>query len=248
MGLGMFGKKGGGLGGIQWGQLVAEAKVQNTLMENLHEVYQDNKSTGAHVVWKHLRDQSAGKMQDSDPSTNRAQHTAYVKRALKRAAHANENTVRSSQNYNKDNNLASCNNNDQVLLMFRAAQKNKTKATQMMGTKDKKGAVSYHPGLLTNKQETMYNNHNESLENIHGDDTMCNVNQNSASAKTGSSEAAYQKIKVEPMNNLPQTTRTGSRSNNAWQPLSIDALEEYSPQITVTQKPKEPKDRLWKVM
>ena len=36
--------------------------------------------------------------------------------------------------------------------MFRAAQKNKTKATQMMGTKDKKGAVSYHPGLLTNKQ------------------------------------------------------------------------------------------------
>ena len=41
MGLGMFGKK---LGGIQWGQLVQEAKVQNTAMENLHNVYQDNKS------------------------------------------------------------------------------------------------------------------------------------------------------------------------------------------------------------
>ena len=43
MGLGMFGKK-LGLGGIQWGQLVQEAKVQNTAMENLHNVYQDNKS------------------------------------------------------------------------------------------------------------------------------------------------------------------------------------------------------------
>ena len=57
--------------------------------------------TGAHVVWKHLRDQSAGKMQEVDPSTaGRAQHTAYVRRALKRAAHANENNVRNTQSYN----------------------------------------------------------------------------------------------------------------------------------------------------
>ena len=41
--MGLFGKKDGD-SGMLWGKIIQEAKVQNTLMQNLQNIYYDNKS------------------------------------------------------------------------------------------------------------------------------------------------------------------------------------------------------------
>ena len=49
----LFGKKrgpGGPVEGLGWMTLIKEAQVQNTVMNNLHNVYHENKSMGRWLV------------------------------------------------------------------------------------------------------------------------------------------------------------------------------------------------------
>ena len=48
----------------------------------------------------------------------------------------------------RDSNFLSTSSRDQVLLMYRAAQKNKTKAGQMLVGKGRKDNLNYYPGML----------------------------------------------------------------------------------------------------
>ena len=48
----------------------------------------------------------------------------------------------------KENAFITTNSRDQVLLMYRAAQKNKTKAGKMLTGKGRKDNLSYYPGML----------------------------------------------------------------------------------------------------
>ena len=48
----------------------------------------------------------------------------------------------------REGNFMSTSSRDQVLLMYRAAQKNKTKAGQMLVGKGRKENLNYYPGML----------------------------------------------------------------------------------------------------
>ena len=50
--------------------------------------------------------------------------------------------------FQRDSNFISTSSRDQVLLMYRAAQKNKTKAGQMLVGKGRKENLNYYPGML----------------------------------------------------------------------------------------------------
>lgn len=239
--MGLFGRKGfgskadgqdkkGGVGGLSWLQAIAEAKLKNAKMNDLKNIYHDNQNSGAHMVWQHLRDQSGNKMESS--SKNKPHHEHYVQRALKKAAQ--------NENFNsRDSNFISTSSRDQVLLMYRAAQKNKTKAGQMLVGKGRKENLNYYPGML-NSAFT-----DQSSDTVITDYEADDGDENSRRTPSESSTAAYQKIHVEP---LAQSSRDVSRSSHSWQPLSMTALQEYSPQITVTTKAVTEQEKMWKVL
>lgn len=182
------------------------------------------------MVWQHLRDQSGNKMESA--AKKRPHHDLYVQRALKKAAQ--------NENFNaRDSTFISTSTRDQVLLMYRAAQKNKTKAGQMLVGKSRKDHVTYYPGMLQGKKPD-YSGCD--IITDYEDDEEENLNDNSVSE---TSTAAYQKMHVEP---LAQSSRNVSRTSNSWQPLSMTALQEYSPQITVSTKPNTEEEKMWKVL
>jgi len=221
------GKKGGG---ISWIQAIAEAKIKNALMNDLKNIYHENQNSGAHMVWQHLRDQSGTKMDSTNK--NKPHHEHYVQRALKKAAQ--------NENFNsRDSNFISTSSRDQVLLMYRAAQKNKTKAGQMLVGKGRKDNLNYYPGMLTGTLP------DQNSDTVITDFEAEDCEDNNSQTPSESSTQAYQKIQVEP---LAQSSRDVSRSSHSWQPLSLTALQEYSPQITVTTKSETEEEKMWKVL
>jgi len=201
----------------------------------LQRIVNQNKGSGAHMVWQHLRDESGTKMENKLSKKTKLHHELYVQRALKKAAQ-NENSYQ-----RESSQLISTNTRDQVLLMFRAAQKNKTKASNMLGGKLKNDSVNYFPGMLAEAEP-------EDRYGIKAHDTECFVEDAEGKDTAQGSESstlAYQKIKVQP---LAPSSRNVSRNSLSWQPLSMTALQEYSPQITAAAKTQQSKEKLWNVV
>jgi len=238
--MGLFGRKGFGNdtngkakkgGGLSWIQAIQEAKIKNALMNDLKNIYHENQNSGAHMVWQHLRDQSGNKMDSA--SKHKPHHEHYVQRALKKAAQ--------NENFNsRESNFISTSSRDQVLLMYRAAQKNKTKAGQMLVGKGRKENMNYYPGMLTTTLPDQ--NSDTVITDFEAEDIADNSEEQTLSE---SSTQAYQKIQVEP---LAQSSRDISRNSHSWQPLSLTALQEYSPQITVTTKAATEEEKMWQVL
>lgn len=238
--MGLFGRKGFGNaatgqakkgGGLSWIQAIQEAKVKNALMNDLKNIYHENQNSGAHMVWQHLRDQSGNKMDSA--SKKKPHHEHYVQRALKKAAQ--------NENFNsRESNFISTSSRDQVLLMYRAAQKNKTKAGQMLIGKGRKENMNYYPGMLNS------GNADENVDTVITDfEAEESADESVEQTPSESSTQAYQKIQVE---SLAQSSRDISRNSNSWQPLSLTALQEYSPSITVSTKPVAEEEKMWKVV
>ncbi|KAL5267820.1 hypothetical protein ACHWQZ_G004761 [Mnemiopsis leidyi] len=237
--MGFFGRKGLGsnsngsekkLGGLSWMQAIQEAKIKKARMNDLKNIYHENQNSGAHMVWQHLRDESGNKMNAA--SKHKPHHEHYVQRALKKAAQ--------NENYNsREGNFMSTSSRDQVLLMYRAAQKNKTKAGQMLVGKGRKENLNYYPGMLTGSLSDR--NSDAVITDFEAEDEE----EHSRCTLSESSSQAYQKLRVEP---LAQSSRDVSRSGHSWQPLSLTALQEYSPQITVTTKATTEQEKMWRVV